>query len=203
LSSRVDQYWTTFSRTNSVKVSRNLHHPKPWGGLLWCFNKTTTTTLSKLWFGGHQSRSPTTNFSNKISVQLLCLIAWRRESKICVSLVFFYIQSKNYYKNLVSLTARTPKRFVSLAVSKNNNNIYYLFLATERPELDNYYTIVCDPYFFLFLVFFWYTTTIFLVFSSISLNSQSIELYGFQKKKIFCNTIYWVLLSFAPSLIKL
>jgi len=182
----VDQYWTTFSRTNSVKVSRNLHHPKPRGGLLWCFNKTTTTTLSKLWFGGHQSRSPTTNFSNKISVQLLCLIAWRRESKICVSLVFFYIQSKNYYKNLVSLTARTPKRFVSLAVSKNNNNIYYLFLATERPELDNYYTIVCDPYFFSFLgFFFWYTTTIFLVFSSISLNSQSIELYGFQKKKIF------------------
>merc|ERR1711936_643841 len=95
-----------------------------------------------------------TNFSNKISVQLLCLIAWRRESKICVSLVFFYIQSKNYYNNLVSLTARTPKRFVSLAVSKNNNNIYYLFLATERPELDNYYTIVCDPYFFLFLGFF-------------------------------------------------
>jgi len=190
LSSRVDQYWTTFSRTNSVKVSRNLHHPKPRGGLLWCFNKTTTTTttLSKLWFGGHQSRSPTTNFSNKISVQLLCLIAWRRESKICVSLVFFYIQSKNYYKNhLVSLTARTPKRFVvSLAVSKNNHNIYYLFLATERPELDNYYTIVCDPYFFSFLGFFWYTiTTIFLVFSSISLNSQSIELYGFQKKKIF------------------
>jgi len=184
----VDQYWTTFSRTNSVKVSRNLHHPKPRGGLLWCFNKTTTTTttLSKLWFGGHQSRSPTTNFSNKISVQLLCLIAWRRESKICVSLVFFYIQSKKLlYKNLVSLTARTPKRFVSLAVSKNNNNIYYLFLATERPELDNYYTIVCDPYFFSFLGFFWYTTTIFLVFSSISLNSQSIELYGFQKKKIF------------------
>ena len=153
----MDQYWTTFSRTNSVKVSRNLHHPKPRGGLLWCFNKTTTTTtLSKLWFGGHQSRSPTTNFSNKISVQLLCLIAWRRESKICVSLVFFYIQSKNYYKNhLVSLTARTPKRFVvSLAVSKNNHNIYYLFLATERPELDNYYTIVCDPYFFSFLGFF-------------------------------------------------
>lgn len=28
MSSRVDQYWTTFSRTNSVKVSRNLH-PKP------------------------------------------------------------------------------------------------------------------------------------------------------------------------------
>ena len=92
------QYWTTFSRTNSVKVSRNLH-TKPWGGLLRCFNKTTTT-LSKLWFGGHQSRSPQKIFSNKISVQLLCLIAWRRESKICVSLVFFYIQSKKLLQEL-------------------------------------------------------------------------------------------------------
>jgi len=194
----VDQYWTTFSRTNSVKVSRNLHHhPKPRGGLLWCFNKTTTTTtLSKLWFGGHQSRSPTTNFSNKISVQLLCLIAWRRESKICVSLVFFYIQSKNYYKNhLVSLTARTPKRFVvSLAVSKNNSNIYYLFLATERPELDNYYTIVCDPYFFSFLGFFliYYYYHIFGFFLNLSQLSIDRTIW-FPKKENFCNTIYWVL----------
>ena len=33
LSASMDQqYWTIFSTTNSVKVSR------PWGGLLWCFN---------------------------------------------------------------------------------------------------------------------------------------------------------------------
>lgn len=77
-----------------------------------------------------------------------------------------------------------PKRFVSLAaVSKNNHNIYYLFLATERPELDNYYYSLWSL-FFSFLGFF-DILPYFLVFSSISLNSQSIELYGFQKKKIF------------------
>lgn len=154
MSSRVDQYWTTFSRTNSVKVSKNLHHPKPRGGLLRCFNKTTT--LSKLWFGGHQSRSPTTNFSNKISVQLLCLIAWRRESKICVSLVFFYIQSKKLLQEF-GFHDCLPQRDSSLSQQSQKTTTTFTIYFWQLNDLNWItITIVCDPYFFLFLVFLIY-----------------------------------------------
>jgi hypothetical protein len=73
-----------------------------------------------------------------------------------------------------------PKRLISLAVYKKTSATIYFWQVNNLNWIT---TIVCDPYFFLFLVFLY--TTIFLVFSSISLNSQSIELYGFQKKRKF------------------
>ena len=146
---------------------------------------------------------PTKKFSNKISVQLLCLIAWRRESKICVSLVFFLHPIQKITTRIRFPWLLAPKRFISLAVYKKTSTFTSIYFWQVN-NLNWITTIVCDPYFFSFLGFFIYNYHIFGFFLNLSQLSINRTIWFPKKKKIFATQFkYWVLLSFAPSLIKL
>ena len=140
--------------------------------------------------------STTTFFSNKISVQLLLISNCLEEriEDLCKLSFFLHPIQKLLQESFGFLDCSNPKEIRRLSRSlKKQQHIYYLFLATERPELDNYYTIVCDPYFFSFLGFFFiYYYHIFGFFLNLSQLSIDRTIW-FPKKENFCNTIYWVL----------
>ena len=126
---------------------------------------------------------PTKKFSNKISVQLLCLIAWRRESKICVSLVFFLHPIQKITTRIRFPWLLAPKRFISLAVYKKTSTFTSIYFWQVN-NLNWITTIVCDPYFFSFLGFFIYNYHIFGFFLNLSQLSINRTIW-FPKKRKF------------------